>query len=123
MLPLFALVLFFQTLAPASTGETTTFVAAGIAASFILEVAKGLGKRSGVHVGAGAAHLLTLLLAFAIVVGVKFEEGTLHSWTDLVRSLGIVTMSAVATFHFLVDRLGIDNALAAGVAPGQTEGK
>lgn len=111
MILLVAFVLF-QTLAPASTGETTTFLVTGFVASFLIEVTKGWGRGRGLHLSGATAHVLTLLVALAIVVAVKFYEGTFHSWQDILRSFGVVAVSCLATYHVLVEKLGLDDKTA-----------
>lgn len=107
---IFMLVMFaffmFQSLMP-QTSQAATELIAGVAASFIISFIKRLGENSRIRISGAAAQLLTLALALAIAVGVKYYFGEITSFGDLVKSMGVVAMSAVATYQFLIAKFGL----------------
>jgi Co/Zn/Cd efflux system component len=110
---LLLLFLFFQQAAQAVDTDTTrliTLAVAGFVASFVQSLIKRKTNdpnNSLPTIKGAAAHVLTLVLALSIALGVRWYQGELHAWTDVVRSMGVTLMSMVATYHLLIDKFGL----------------
>jgi hypothetical protein len=109
---LFVMVLFQAATSLITGSETLALLVAGFVASFVQSAFKRYVNNDGGYgwFKGATAHFGTLLIAVLISLGVLAYQDQLHSWADVVKSAGIIVMSATSTFHFLIDKFGLIEA-------------
>lgn len=103
-------VLALQSPTPVPTADVLIELAVGIVASFVLSYLKRRANQPGaspIKIKGAFAHTIVLIVAVLLAVGFRAILGELTGWGAVLRSMGVIAMSAMSTFHLLISKLRV----------------